>query len=228
MQGAPAVADCIVCAMIGGQYDNFYAIVERYPEKIIELLTAHDSVSTCTNKHCIVLAAFTSLCRIVFSLEKRTFDHIKILDKILEMSIEQLAKCDLTYSKDFSPAAALSQGYICELNFRSAINLACYANNIKYAEKILSIVKTVGLDLARFFSKGSRYRFLDFPLGEGFVFYLKNCGSLTEQDVIEMADSLLDEELKHEFYVFFDLIAKHKLSKQTIAEYVTKKSIYFK
>jgi hypothetical protein len=227
-------ANCIICAINDGRYDDFLTIVDHHPEKILTLILAYthvDSCTYCTKQYRSQVDIFLLLNWIVFDSERRTDSFVKIFDKILQMAFEQLGKSDLTYQARFKESDGFLPESTCGSRFSGALIRACAANDITFAEKLFALAGAAGLNMSQFFTRKYRFQFLDYKLGEGFVFYLKNCKDLTEHDVIVMANLLLHRMLapdpKHEFYTFFDLISDHKLSKQATMKYVAKNHQFF-
>jgi hypothetical protein len=230
-----AVADsCIFCAVNNGHYNEFSAIVDLHPEKIFPLIFACTNVDSCVR--CVQqlrsnVDVLFQISWIIFDSQIKIAGHVKIFDKILDMAIEQLGICNLAYQDRFKESDGFLPKSDRELIFNDALIGACFTNNIKFAEKIFMVVRAADLNINQRFTRRYRHRFLDCQFGGGFVFYLKNCRDLTDEDVLIMADfikhRMFIRDPKHDFYIFFDLIEKYKLSKQAAAEYVAKNHQFF-
>jgi hypothetical protein len=227
-----------VCCALSGDFETFDLIASQDPDDV--LLSIIQNIydvpcDNCVNQHQSINRIFPTLCRNVF-IDKiksnRDYDktfgksYDKIFDKLMDLAVEHLPYYDLSYSKPFDYTKPYPFGRLCEGRLAEAAVCACLGNDIVRAERIFSIAKSLKLNLPSMFGHGAWANFVNRPYGEGFAFFMKHCKFVTEQTVLDEADILRERAAysataKVKFNTFFDFVAKHKLSKKTVAKYVT-------
>jgi hypothetical protein len=233
------MTSCPVCSIFEGDVDSFNNIAEEQPrDLLLNIMQCTSPTTKCyfcfyQNRH--ISNVFALLCNRAFA-KTHTIAHncATILDKIMELAVEHLPNCDLTYSMPIDFSKPLPLGFDCTLKFSQIATNACLGNDVIRAEKIFSVASALGLDLSNYFGDRAMhgFAFSQEPLGEGFAFYLKHCKLIDEEDVLNGATWLRNQIIdptnrKAKFYIFFDFAAKHKLSKQAVADYVAKNKMYF-